>query len=82
MRISVVPAKAGTHCGSGESCIPAFGGMTSLGVIFRRAAGDEKSRIALKTLRVRSLAEFTLESTQSEVLRCAQDESEGLGMTA
>ena len=31
--------------------------------------------------RVRFLAEFTL-STQSEILRFAQDDSEGLGMTA
>jgi hypothetical protein len=42
---------------------------------------DEESRIALKTLRARFLAEFTL-SGQSEILRCAQDDSEGLGMTA
>jgi len=31
--------------------------------------------------RARFLAEFTL-STQSEILRCAQDDTEGLGMTA
>ena len=48
---------------------------------FRGAAGDEESRSELKTLRARFLAEFTL-SAQSEILRCAQDYSEGLGMTA
>src|SRR5208337_4103252 len=42
---------------------------------------DEESRIVLKTLRARFLAEFTL-SGQSEILRCAQDDSEGLGMTS
>jgi hypothetical protein len=35
---------------------------------FRGAAGDEESRSAL-------------ENIQSEILRCAQDDSEGLGMT-
>jgi hypothetical protein len=49
-------------------------------VTFGGAAGDEESRRALKTLRARFLAEFTL-STQSEILRFAQDDSEGLGMT-
>ena len=53
----------------------------SFGVSFRGAAGDEESRIGLKTLRARFLAEFTL-SGQSEILRCAQGDSEGLGMTA
>src|SRR5208337_4623085 len=42
---------------------------------------DEESRLVLKTLRTRFLAEFT-PSGQSEILRCAQDDSEGLGMTA
>ncbi len=42
---------------------------------------DEESRTALEILRARFLAEFTL-SGQSEILRCAQDDSEGLGMTA
>ena len=37
--------------------------------------------LALKEGRARFLAEFTL-STQSEILRFAQDDSEGLGMTA
>ena len=32
-------------------------------------------------IRARFLAEFTV-STQSEILRCAQDDSEGLRMTA
>jgi hypothetical protein len=50
------------------------------GVIFGKASGDEESRSALKMLRARFLAAFTL-STQSEILRCAQDDSEGLGMT-
>ena len=44
-------------------------------------AEDDESRIGLKTLRARFLAQFTL-SGQSEILRCAQDDSEGLGMTA
>ena len=35
----------------------------------------------LAVSRARFLAEFTL-SGQSEILRCAQDDSEGLGMTA
>jgi hypothetical protein len=37
--------------------------------------------LALKERRARFLAEFTL-STQSEILRFAQDDSEGLEMTA
>ena len=75
---------------------------------FRVAAGDEESRSALKILRARFLAEFTLSAQsetpslrsgqalrgvyperQSEILRSAQndkrraqDDSEGLGMTA
>ena len=56
----------------------------SFGVSFRGAAGDEESRIVLKTLRARFLAEFTL-SGQSEILLPRlrdQDDSEGLGMTA
>ena len=60
----------------------------SLILSFRGGAGDEESRTALKILRARFLAEFTL-STQSEIpslrsgraLRFAQDDSEGLGMT-
>jgi hypothetical protein len=56
-------------------------------VIFGGAAGAEKSRSAV-AFRARLLAELTL-STQSEipslrsgqVLRFAQDDSEGLGMT-
>ncbi len=43
--------------------------------------GEEESSTALRILRARFLAEFTL-STQSEILRFAQDDSEGLGMTA
>ena len=62
---------------------------TQFSVSFRGAAGDEESRTALKVLRARFLAEFTL-SAQSEIpslrsgqaLRFAQDDSEGLGMTA
>ena len=84
----VAPAKAGAHCGSVERWIPAFAGMTSRGVILGGAPCDAESRSALKMLRARFLAEFTL-STQSEIpslrsgqaLRCAQDDSEGLGMT-
>jgi hypothetical protein len=41
----------------------------------------EGSRIASKILRVRFFAEFTL-SDQSEILRFAQDDSEGFRMTA
>jgi len=52
----------------------------SIGLSFRGAAGDEESRTALTTFRARFLAEFTL-SAQSEILRFAQDDSEGLGMT-
>jgi len=37
---------------------------------FRGAEGDEESRSALKIL-----------NTQGEILRCAKDDSEGLGMT-
>ena len=48
---------------------------------FRGAAGDEESRPdQIGVSRERFLAEFTL-SGQSEILRCAQDDSEGLGMT-
>jgi hypothetical protein len=62
MKISVVvPAKAGTHCESGERWIPAFAGMTSPGGIFRRAPGDEASRSAL-------------ENIQSEIPRCARND--------
>jgi hypothetical protein len=61
----------------------------SIVVSFRGAVGDEESRPALRILRARFLAEFTL-STQSEIpplrsgqaLRFAQDDSEGLGVTA
>jgi len=57
-------------------------------VIFGRAAGDEEPGGALKILRPRLLAKSTL-ATQSEIpslrsgqaLRCAQDDSEGLGVT-
>jgi len=49
-------------------------------VAFGGVAGDEESRSVLKILRATFLAEFTL-STQSEILRFAQDDSEGLGMT-
>ena len=55
--------------------------ITPVCVSFRGAAGDEESRIALKILRARFLAEFIL-SGQSEILRFAQNDSEGLGMTA
>ena len=51
------------------------------GLSFRGAAGDEESRIVLKTLRARLLVEFIL-SGQSEILRFAQNDSEGIGMTA
>ena len=44
-------------------------------------ADDEESRIGLKTLRARFLAEFILRG-QGEILRFAQNDSEGLGMTA
>ena len=37
-------------------------------------------RVSERRTRARFLAEFTL-SAQSEILRCAQDDSEGLGMT-
>jgi hypothetical protein len=37
--------------------------------------------LPLRQTRARFLAKFTL-STQSEILRFAQDDSEGLGMTA
>ena len=40
---------------------------------------DEESSPASKRLRARFLAEFTL-SAQSEILRYAQDDGEGLGM--
>jgi len=53
----------------------------SFGVSFRGAAGGEESRIVLKTLRARFLAEFILRG-QGEILRFAQNDSEGLGMTA
>ena len=43
-------------------------------MIFGGAEGDEESRSALKTLRARFLAEFTL-GTQSEILRFAQNDS-------
>ncbi len=46
----------------------------------RRLTDDEESRTAF-VFRARFLAEFAL-STQSEILRFAQDDSEGLGMTA
>jgi len=80
----------------------------SIVVSFRGAVGDEESRAALRMLRARFLAEFTLSTQteipslrsgqalrgvyperQSEILRSAQndkrraqDDSEGLGMTA
>ncbi len=44
-----------------------------------RLRDDEESRMST-VRRARFLAEFTL-SGQSEILRCAQDDSEGLGMT-
>ena len=44
-------------------------------------ADDEESRPVLKTLRARFLAEFILRG-QGEILRFAQNDSEGLGMTA
>jgi hypothetical protein len=52
----------------------------SIEMSFRGAVGDEESRTAF-VFRARFLAELTL-STQSEILRFAQDDSEGLGMTA
>jgi len=42
---------------------------------------DEESRFVLKTLRARFLAEFILRG-QGEILRFAQNDSKGLGMTA
>jgi hypothetical protein len=42
---------------------------------------DEESRIVLKTLRARFLAQFTLNG-QGEIPRFARNDSEGLGMTA
>jgi hypothetical protein len=45
------------------------------GAVILRSSGDEESRIALKMRRARSFAEFTL-SGQSEILRCAQNDSE------
>ena len=65
---------------------------SSIILSFRGAGGDEESRTAMKILRARFFAplrmtearffaEFTL-STQSEILRFAQDDSEGLRMTA
>jgi len=46
------------------------------------ATTDSDSNLLLRHLiRARFLAEFTL-STQSEILRFAQDDSEGLGMRA
>ena len=53
--------------------------LCSSSLSFRGAAGDEESRMST-VRRARFLAEFTL-SGQSEILRCAQDDSEGLGMT-
>jgi len=48
---------------------------------FRGAARDEESRPdQIGVPRGTFLAEFTL-SGQSEILRCAQDDSEGLGMS-
>jgi hypothetical protein len=47
---------------------------------FRGAEGDEETRTAVKTFKARFLAEFNL-STQSEMLRFAQDDREGLGIT-
>ncbi len=41
---------------------------------------EARNRALLPVRRARFLAEFTL-STQSEILRFAQDDSEGLGMT-
>jgi hypothetical protein len=47
------------------------------------ACHSERSEESLRSFvsRARFLAEFTL-SGQSDILRCAQDDSEGLGMTA
>jgi hypothetical protein len=46
-----------------------------------QARDDEESRPdQIGVSRARFLAEFTL-SGQSEILRCAQDDSEGIGMT-
>jgi hypothetical protein len=44
-------------------------------------ADDEESRISMKMSRARSFAQFIL-SGQSEILRFAQNDSEGLRMTA
>jgi len=49
-----------------KNWIPAFAGMTSPGVTLRRAE--------------RGIS-HCVENTQSEILRCAQDDSKGLGMT-
>jgi putative ABC transport system permease protein len=55
-------------------------GGNSTALSFRGAGGDEESRTA-RSSKARFPAEFTL-SAQSEILRFAQDDSEGLGMTA
>ena len=74
--VVVTPAKAGVHRGKMDSRFRGndltFGEARNLALI--RGASKPTSR-------ARFLAEFTL-STQSEVLRCAQDDSEGLGMTS
>ncbi len=45
-----------------------------------RSEGEESRSGNPDLMGARFLAEFTL-SGQSEILRCAQDDSEGLGMT-
>ena len=81
-----------------SECSPPNGILKSpASLSFRGAEGDEEPRRALSIFRARfsdfrspmdsigvqnsDLAEFTL-SAQSEILRFAQDDSEGLGMTA
>jgi len=69
----VVPAQAGTHF----RWIPAFTGMTGLST----EPSEASAFISLKTNKCRFLADLSL-STQSEILRPGQDDSEGLEMTA
>ena len=53
----------------------------SISLSFRGATGDEESRSALRLLRARFLAEFTL-SGRARSFAALRMTSEGLGMTA
>ena len=66
MKIGVVPAKAGTHCGLEQRWIPACAGMTSPGVIFSRAQREIFLRVFLPRF----------VSKQSEIPRCARNDSQ------